>query len=829
MKTQFTFLFCLLFFGKITCQDSIVQVGAGLFLYQINSFQHEVPLKNYVGMLEDPHDKYEIADILKEESNGLFQSAKQTGKDRYSAEERPWGKFSLKNNLSHPTLWSVHFHQLTDSVKVYIVDENKAIDTLKIGTYIRPKDTKNGSELLSNTYNQGAPIFLSLEKGEQKDIYFKVYPNNLFGFPINLTLRSMESSYKYVYTKLVEYIKAFFYLGLIWMLVLYNLFIFFFYKDKTYLYLSLYALCFAWPSDNMTVRFFVKTWLSNYPAFIDFKWIVLNPAVFITISYFSRSLLNTKINYPKTDKYFKAVFWIGWVHLLVNVSDYLITSTHNISRINTYLYIASIAVIIIFLFIFKDLYKLKNTFVRFWLWGMSFLILFQLLSLFFQIFADSETYSTYVDFFGVMSPVDFGILGQIAIFTMGAGHRSREIANEKKELEKLDQLKSRFFTNISHEFRTPLTLVMGPIQEVMEKQGDPNDKKLLQVAHRNASRLLQLINQLLDLSKLEAGKMELKTAKLNFAALMKGIVMSFESLAQRKNIRLHFVSQREDIPLFVDQDKMEKIFYNLLSNAFKFTGEGGEVSVMVSEQTDYVDILIRDTGIGIPASRLPFVFDRFYQVDSSEIREQDGTGIGLTLVKELVQLHGGEINVESEEGKGTAFKVRLLKGKGHLSEANIVETAPILDPDPSFSTKPNEVDFAPILSEKKWAEGLSSDAASDVPMVLIIEDNADVRGYIKQHLTNSFQILEAVNGQEGIDLALEHLPDLIISDVMMPKRNGYEVCQTLKTDQRTSHIPIILLTAKAAQEEKLKVLETWLPMITWSNLLTTGNSSGRTT
>jgi signal transduction histidine kinase/DNA-binding response OmpR family regulator len=403
--------------------------------------------------------------------------------------------------------------------------------------------------------------------------------------------------------------------------------------------------------------------------------------------------------------------------------------------------------------------------------------------------------------------IQIGLLIFSAILFYGLFDKVNTIRGEKKRIEELDQLKSRFFANISHEFRTPLTLISGPIQQLIDDPDDTNDKHLLKTARRNADRLLALINQLLDLSKLEAGKMELSVQEQNFGALLKGITMSFESLAVRRHIRLHFASQQENISLFVDRDKIEKIFYNLLSNAFKFSEEQGEISVMLLDQKEEIEVLVRDNGKGIPADRLPHIFDRFYQVDSSETREQEGTGIGLALVKELVVLHQGNISVESKEGEGTTFRIHFLKGKGHFESHQLQEENEVIgDPTPAFSFPEfdQHESISPSLINNLPGQG----NPENLPTVLIIEDNTDVRAYIKNHLVNSFHTLEAINGQDGIEKALEHLPDLIISDVMMPFKDGYEVCEILKTDPRSSHIPIILLTAKAAQEEKLKGLET---------------------
>lgn len=409
---------------------------------------------------------------------------------------------------------------------------------------------------------------------------------------------------------------------------------------------------------------------------------------------------------------------------------------------------------------------------------------------------------------------------------------------EAKKLKELDKLKSDFFANISHEFRTPLTLILGPAEQLMEKQAG-DDRKMLSLIRRNAQRLLQLINQLLDLSKLEHGGLPLQAAPGDFIAFLKGLVMSFESLAERKGIELRFEAQPSEglkssesyFESYFDHDKIETIFINLLSNAFKFTPEGGRVSVqlsVISEQlrqnslitdhrllnTDHWSLItVQDTGEGIPAKHLPLVFDRFHQVDSSSRRVHGGTGIGLALVKELVELHYGSIVVASEEGKGTTFTVCLPLGKEHLAPEQIVAAA-ITPQAAVFSEQFSEDDLLvaeqPATSRSEaeiptWRDNQQS--ATNQEIILIIEDNTDVRSYIREQLQTDYAILEAADGEAGIARAITAIPDLVISDVMMPKKDGYEVCRTLKTDERTSHIPVILLTAKAGEKEKLAGFE----------------------
>jgi signal transduction histidine kinase/ligand-binding sensor domain-containing protein len=393
---------------------------------------------------------------------------------------------------------------------------------------------------------------------------------------------------------------------------------------------------------------------------------------------------------------------------------------------------------------------------------------------------------------------------------------------QTEKLEELDSMKSKFFANISHEFRTPLTLVLGPIDKLKSYIKDKEPKEDLNMMHRNARRLQNLINQLLSLSKLESGKMKLRALEVNIVSLVNRYVQSFESLATQKNIEFKFSSSEANIPLFVDKDKIEKILYNLLSNAFKFTSEGGKIEVSVTllnppsrgdkaesqvsplEGGRGVNISICDTGRGIPQDKLYHIFDRFYQADDNYTKDQEGSGIGLALTKELVELHHGRVMAKSQLDKGTSFTVFLPMGKEHLKVEELVESV-----KPVKSVELDEwEDLTKQLIEETIMDTIPDNDVDEKegtkPLLLIVEDNDDLRSYIRSYLTDDYWITEAIDGEVGLHKAIEKIPDLVISDVMMPKMDGMELCRRLKTDERTSHIPVILLTAKAAMEDKLE-------------------------
>ncbi len=378
---------------------------------------------------------------------------------------------------------------------------------------------------------------------------------------------------------------------------------------------------------------------------------------------------------------------------------------------------------------------------------------------------------------------------------------------EARKMHEVNQMKSRFFANISHEFRTPLTLILGPLEQpAVLLNNDEHAHSTLAMMRRNGLRLLQLINQLLDLSRMDAGQMSVQVCPLDIVKLTRPLVGSFLSLAERKKIRLAFDPGEEEIIGYTDRDKFEKILTNLLSNAFKFTDEGGEIKVIARIKHDpgprTAEILVIDTGIGVEPQNLGKIFDRFYQVDSQLTREQGGTGIGLALTKELVEVLKGDITVQSTPGRGTTFTVRLPLGKEQWSAAETVtdETIRTLPAEHRESVGAGEEGAAVVQPE--------AEAQAGAPVVLIVEDNADVREYIRGFLEGTYGIVDAQNGQEALKIARETTVDLVISDIMMPVMDGIALCKALKNDETTCHIPVILLTARASSEGKLEGLDT---------------------
>jgi signal transduction histidine kinase/DNA-binding response OmpR family regulator len=395
---------------------------------------------------------------------------------------------------------------------------------------------------------------------------------------------------------------------------------------------------------------------------------------------------------------------------------------------------------------------------------------------------------------------------------------------KREQTEELYNLKMKFFTDISHEFRTPLSLIIAPLQNIVAKVGnDPQLVKHSILIRKNADRMLRLIDQVMDMMKIDLNKMKLSLGKGDIVAYLKELIFSFEEIADQRSIILEYTADVDCYITWFDENKLEKIIYNLLSNSFKFTPDKGKIQVSLRIQNNYdfsfeesskfqahaefIEITISDNGIGMPADYRDHLFERFYRVDRHDSILRRGTGIGLALTKELVELHKGSINVESEENRGTTFVIIL---PAIIDPAKSLEIADISgdgniaqDAFPKF-----------VLSDDheyiyKYSGG-KNDAIPDrkTPVILLVEDEQEVRDFIRGNFIRKYNIYEAPDGRKGLEMVIRLDPDLVISDIIMPVMDGIEMCQKIKSDLRTSHIPVIMLTARSAVESKAESLGT---------------------
>ncbi len=384
---------------------------------------------------------------------------------------------------------------------------------------------------------------------------------------------------------------------------------------------------------------------------------------------------------------------------------------------------------------------------------------------------------------------------------------------KREKSEELNQLKIKFFTNVTHEFRTPLTLIIAPLEKMMNSK--KTNKNQLLLIYKNAKRLLHLVNQLMEFRKIDSKNLNLKVQKGDIVDFIKQVTDAFTGLAKQKQISFEFNPLIDSIELWFDHDKVEKILYNLLSNAFKFTPKNGRISVTVGntedtglpgdKQSKYVEIIVKDTGIGIPDEDLTKIYSEFYQVNNHS--GQIGTGIGLALTKELVELHKGKITVTSELQKGSCFTVYLPVGNKHFS-ADIISDENIYSFSPSGIHELINNEFNNFYNEIIYSEE-PEEAPSEpgAPAIMLVDDNDELRLFMRSSLKLKYRIIEAANGKEALEIAVQKSPDIIITDVMMPLMNGIELCRKLKDNIHTSHIPVIILTAKDNTDEKIESLK----------------------
>lgn len=751
----------------------------------------ELDISKYAGLYVDESGAMSIEDILKKNVRFEYDY------DTISPSEYPtahWLKFNIVTTTDIKERWLV-FKSTNpmyensaglDYVDAYYVKDDKLETSHRTGVFVARQE---------KTIKERSPVNVlpfSAESGDSICILMRL--QEIESLPLSqfrLVITNPNKEISYVPAGDVMIIHYSF--GAYMVVGVYVLFFFFFTRKSSYLYFGLFALLFGMHYLFIgSATIFIDDFIPNNP--------LLRPLLFSLISFtypllfqFGRSFTETKKRLPKWDLYLQ--FLIVTTIVLTFYSIWKNSSP-------PYGGFSIWSMIVLLMFVPICIKFLMGTHLQskifalgvfwFWLWNIfGFLWILEIL-----------------DF--PFNPWPVGQLGLLLIYGIGLGYDFLMSAKEQEKasrIKELGEVKSKFFANISHEFRTPLSLILGPVNQAVENipasditaasdDEIPIRVKSLKVIKRNALRLQNLVDQLLDLSKLDSGKMQLKIGEGKLIQFIRSIVFSFESLAERKHIHFNTNFPEEQADAFFDRDKLEKILINLLSNAFKFTPEHGSISVNTSIDNQRLKISISDSGDGIESKEIEKVFERFYQVEGTEAY---GTGIGLSLVKELVELHRGQISVNSVKGEGTTFKITIPY---HRSDFKINEI--------TSGAIEETNDFVPLelSSQEELISNVTVSNDPEKPLVLIVEDNPDLQVYIREQLESNYQTIIASNGKQGLDIAIAKIPDLILSDVMMPKMNGIELSETLKKDGRTNHIPIILLTAKAAQSNKIEGLQT---------------------
>ena len=418
-------------------------------------------------------------------------------------------------------------------------------------------------------------------------------------------------------------------------------------------------------------------------------------------------------------------------------------------------------------------------------------------------------YCIYVFLLGLL------VLGIVNYILSRMRHR-REIM-KREHAEQLNEAKLQFFINISHEIRTPMTLIINPLEKLLaEKKGGEVQKTYLMI-YRNAQRILRLINQLMDIRKLDKGQMFMKFRETDMVGFIDDVMLTFGYMAQKKKIRFSFEHAMPQLKVWVDMNNFDKILMNIFSNAFKYTPEQGEITVTLSTGRDatrrdplkeYFEITVTDSGIGLDREKIERIFERFYQIDNDVTKSNFGTGIGLHLSRSLVELHHGIILAENrEDAPGSRFVIRIPLGSAHLRTDELEDVEAIITPH-AMLVKPEKTDLEGAFEEEEDEESKKAAKAKNRMRILIVEDEEEILSYLKEELEGDYRIMTRKNGREAYDAILADTPDLVISDIMMPEMDGLSLCRKIKQNTNVNHVPVILLTAKSKPEDTMEGMAT---------------------
>lgn len=762
--------------------------GAG-FTQELASFSNSLPLDGSFSTEVDLNTVLEFADqpderLLLEELEKVDNWLNFSEHYQEKEEKRIWARIAIDVTAAASLRTVLYLHDL-QSVNVYLKTPADIWTKTKAGRLVQPSKLLLPAGLVMPGKGHSTQVPLELQPG-RNHIYLEVdfYVRGPFRPRLNLyPEKYWQQQVGQEFERRIGVHLLF--IGALWMLAIYHLLIYLQRRDPAFFWYALYTLIssFMIMIESGVMQIFITP---GYPK-INLLYRILLPHAllgYITYWLFLRSFINLKVVLPKADRILRS-FLLGITVVSLGMAGaFLLGIKHgNYLSLKGIDYLVPLSGLLFGIVYFFIIIRLRNKLINLLLLGSLILLAGVLLN---TILSLGVFYGWWVDLpFPHFLITEGAVLLEVTVFALALGYRSQQAEYERSRVEQLNELKSRFFANISHEFRTPLTVISGMADEI---KGNGQQVKLIK---RNSKSLLQLVNQLLDLSKLDAGLLTTKIRTRDIISYLNYLTESFYSLAQEKDLRLNFYAEEAELVMDFDEVQVQQIVRNLLSNAIKFTPAGGKIIMHARMENEgayqYLQLKVKDTGIGIEKAEQAQVFDRFYQVDAASTREGEGTGIGLALTKELVEHAGGTIRVESILGEWTEFTVKLpVRKTGEMQHGS------------------GDVWLEEVLPAEEIIFPVESPSLpKTADRLLIIDDNPDIASYLQHLLANRYQMTFANNGQEGIDTAFEIIPDIIISDVMMPIKDGYEVCTTLKADERTSHIPIILLTAKAGEEDRV--------------------------
>jgi signal transduction histidine kinase/DNA-binding response OmpR family regulator len=744
-------------------------------------------LEEYTELAYDPEEQISFEQIRKGEV------------PMHSLDSRPfpnlwkgqiWARLRISNELPTIAAWTFLMH--VDEAEIYARQVDGSWEKRLLGSN-RPRSQWDASQhrpLFSSPYIAQ----MELAPGLTQEVIIRLSRRSIHPwFELKAMPRPNFLSESYAMFAENNWAQGIFH-GMCGMMFFFSLVIFLLKKDRTYLYLSLYILC-------VSVYLFFQMELDKTWSIAEFPRLsrVLTNAALNGIVVFYSLLVSEFLHRdgwrPDIKRVIRYYFYAAAFGGLLTTTLLAILplETYNMTTNVWLLFPLPFMGLLGLIYICYHYLRSDNMLAR--IFAVTNLCLFfGSIAFYYWSYTGMIAQRAIETYLWPIWIMQGGFVLQMIALVLSIAYRDQQVEKEKVRLAEMDHIKSRFFANISHEFRTPLTLILGPIREMKNRNRDPWLEGQLQILQQNARRLLKLINQILDLAKLDSGKAQLHLHTTNLVTLARALTYSFQSLAEQQEIQLTFKSPSDDISLALDVEKMEQVILNLLSNALKYTPRGGRISVSLEERNRWVHLAISNTGHGIPTEQLPHLFERFYQANQTGYTtDQPSTGIGLALSKEWIQLHGGEIEVMSRPHEITRFTVRLPKRMDAPKGADVRPKETDVMPEPVVVASP-EHGFLPPEEGR--------------PELLIIEDNPDIRAYIRSCLGNQYQLAEAFDGKAGLEQATASIPDLILTDVMMPKMDGFELCRQLKQQEATSHIPIIILTGKASRDSKLEGLST---------------------
>lgn len=770
MRSQ-SIIFCFLFLvGSLYSRDTLY-IDDSFYQADLSAW---LDISPYIGYQESLSDSMDV------ESVRMLEDGWQPLPTDPSLQWKngSWLRLDVNNDRDRIADLSLLIH--ADEIAIWYVNNDTVIHSSR------------GGHLISKAYwdsQQHRPIFDSphsfqfeIKAYNSLSIYVKLGVNDQGGrLQAKLANRAFFLDHSTRYFNRTIGTQSFFH-GVLGVMLLYHFFIFLTYRDLSYLYYSLYilgisiALFFSFRMDHLTILAYHPRW----------NRVILILGFYLFTFFYTRFLMYF-LHQEGWRRDLKLLLqWYEYLILIVGLlSVFLLCLPVFYIRIHHCYWIlfpVSLIGLSGLLYISFNYWQSDNGLAKY-VAGNNFFMLFGLAVItgIYYGYNLKGVNTLEASYWGILF-LELMIILQLLSFALSLSYKGLETERERIRLKELDSLKSRFFAGISHEFRTPLTLILGPIRELKATINQSSARKRLQLAEAHAQKLLSMVNQILDLAQLDQQKLVLQPQSFNLPGLGKLIVASFESIANEKGIKLNFEANKDDYLVYLDKQKIEQVLINLIDNAIKYNESGGEVMVKLwFDKYNHCFIDIKDTGIGITKEALPYVFQLYYQGAQKE--GISSSGIGLALVKELVELHNGTIKVDSELGAGTAFRIKIplpaVKGERIKTELN-----PLIN---RARVNPNELSNARIGEQAK---------------ILLVEDNVDLQFFITSCLQEQYEIVRADNGKQGRSIARKIVPDLIITDVMMPKMDGFTLTKYLKEDEVTSHIPIIILTGKASKESK---------------------------